>query len=268
MKQQLTQDRKFVIHDFDGVHLEEALFNAIYGNIYRFYARAKIKAADILLPDHGMNYDQILIVGRQNYLETGDGFAFFRHIAESRGMDTQQVYEKAHKLCHALAYAQAMESHEDNIIPCPETINGFERMKGLVSHALLTMSCVETWAKPLMERKRILGYFEEHALIGARECNFENKASSTYPLAVALQRLKARPEESIFCEDNLANMRMAKALDQRILTVYVSQTATKNDIPDFVDIHVVNITQFLGMLADKHEPRPIYVPPQYSLAMR
>lgn len=258
MKQQLTANRTHFIHDFDGVHLAINFFQHTDTDPHRFYGLAKIAAANEIMPDGWVADANFLQTCKENYLNTGDGLAIFRDLAKAHKLDEHALYSDAHRLYHRISFDMAVKGHGHGIVPCEKSIDAFEQLKGHVQHGLLTMSCLDNWARPLLTTLKLVGYFNPSAMMGAGDVGFKNKANSTYPLAFALQRMNAQPENAVFIEDSLKNLATAKTLDEGILTVFVSETAIPDSIPPFVDIHVRKVADFLEMARDVIVAKPLH----------
>jgi hypothetical protein len=68
--------------------------------------------------------------------------------------------------------------------------------------------------------------------------------------------MKAKPEESAFIEDSLSNLKKAKELDPRILTVHICHK-DKSPVPDYVDVQVGTLDVFLKQVEALYAgPRP------------
>jgi hypothetical protein len=237
----LDENRTNWIDDFDGVHYLTHIFNDVYGSIYKFYGLAKLKAFRLLLPELKWSDEEVIYRGKESYLQHKDGIKIYVDFAKASGMidDDAGFYRRFHREYHKAAFQNAMATHATSFAPCADTNRAYESLRPYIKRGLLTMSCVQTWAGPLMTEMETIGFYEPDALLGAKETNDHNKKDSTYPLERAMEKLGARPETTVFQEETVENLYRAKQLDKRILTVLVDPSATKDTpLPECVDIRV------------------------------
>lgn len=232
MKQGLSRNRRFFIHDYDGVHYDYAAF----GDVYAFLAGVKVEAVALLLPD--LDPTDVRFMGTESYKKYGDGLKMYVDIAASRGFDAKEFRAELHALYHRIGHQRTLEQHSAIFDPCNDTNRAFDSLRPYTRHGILTLGCVENWTRPLLSRQNRLQYFEPQALIGFTETGFVSKTDSIRPLQMVMELLGARPEESVFLEDSLPNLKKAKELDEEICTVYVCHGTPLETLPDFVDIQV------------------------------
>lgn len=232
MKQGLNRNRRFFIHDYDGVHYDYAAF----GDVYAFLAGIKVEAVGLLLPD--LDPADVHRMGTESYKKYGDGLKMYVDIADSRGFDRKEFRTELHVLYNRICHQRTLEQYPAVFDPCRDTNSAFDLLRPHAKHGVLTLGCVDNWTKPLLTRQNRLQYFEPHALIGFAETGFVNKADSTEPLRMVMDLLGAKPQETVFFEDSLPNLKRAKELDERICNVYICHGTPLENLPDFVDIQV------------------------------
>jgi len=260
MKQVLDSNRRVFIHDYDGVHYDYAAFH----DIYDFLGDVKVEAIRNFFPD--LDPIEAKARGKESYLVHKDGLKAFVDMAVKDGWNEREFRAQLHILYHQIGYKRVMEQYVGVFAPCEETHLAFQSLQGHVRHGILTLSCVDNWAAPLLKKQNLFHFFEPDALIGFADFDFQNKADSTRPLELALERLKARAEESVFIEDTLSNLERAKQLNKRLLTAYVSHGKPLADLPDFVDVQV---PKPLRLLQDAALARTMGLPrPTFSLEMQ
>lgn len=255
MKNILTPERRVFIHDYDGVHYPYSAFKTDrFEDVYSFLAIAKVAIAKVHLPD--LSPEMAFDMGRRSYRETGDGLGLYlRHLSEVMGVDTAQVRPQLHRDLHIEAYKLIAGNFDHLFAPDANVNTAFERLRGHVNHGLLTQGCVDGWARPLLTLQQRIDYFTQSCLIGFAETNFVTKADSIEPLRLAITSMGAHPEEVVFLEDTLANLKKAKELDPRILTVHIRDTDPHTDY-DFVDLSFPTFSAFM------EEAVKVYYTPQ------
>ena len=137
-----------------------------------------------------------------------------------------------------------------------------DSLRGHVEHGILTQSCLANWAQPGLVRQRRLDYFG--VFVGFAEGGFVTKSRSTRPLETVMKLMNARPEETVFIEDSLCNLKKAKELDDRILTVHICHDQ-QCEIPDYVDIQVAKLPLYLKQHADLYHTPELRALPSTGL---
>jgi FMN phosphatase YigB (HAD superfamily) len=249
-KQELTPQRTHWIHDFDGVHYDTHLFDDVYGNIYQFYGQAKLITFRKMMPGLEWSDEKIIAEGKKSFLKHKDGLKVYVDFALASGMTSNPVeyYEDFHRQFHKHAFDLAFRPNSGIIIqPDPGMLSLMGAIAPVIRHGLVTMSCLQTWAAPFLEKMDMLRFFDSNALIGAKEADFLNKKNSTRPLQIGMEKLGARPEQTVFIEDTIENLVMAKKLDNRILTIWIPNEPFDGPLPESVDIRVPRLKAFLAM---------------------
>lgn len=268
MKQVLDRTRDVFGHDIDNVHTDERLYtHTPYGDVYRFFGAAKIPTARTFVPELTGSDEDILAIGKQSYLTTGDGLKAYVDFAVASGMKEYDLRIKMHQMLHKIAFRNAVEAVPHMFEPCAKTNAAFDALRGHVRHGYLTMGCATYWASPLLEKRERLKYFEPDLRFGFSEVGFINKRNSTRPLEIFLQHAGIGPERLVFPEDTLPNLEKAKELDDRILTVWVDQAQSDLKTPDYVDMRVASITELLEAAVAVHAaPRPKNTSPHLGMS--
>lgn len=259
MRQTLDRSRTFFVHDYDGVHYDYAAF----GDVYTFLAGVKVEAVGTMLPD--LDPVEVARMGKESYFKCGDGLKVFVDIAAARGHDAREFRSELHALYHRIGHERTLEQHAGIFAPCADTNRLFSTLRPHIQHGLLTLSCVDNWARPLLMRQERLHYFEGNALIGYAEAGFVSKADSTRPLKMTMDLLGAKPQETVFLEDSLPNLKKAKELDERICTVHVCYGRPQACLPDYVDIQVERPYVLMTQAAALHSPASLYTAPGPTL---
>ena len=245
MRQILTPARRKVAHDYDGVHYDYAAM----GDVYAFLGQVKLSLAEMLFPDllAELGAAKIIEIGKASYHRTGDGLYDFVEMVHARDPDRnrEELQREVHVLYNQINMRRTLSDFPDVFSECAATNASLSRIGGHLHHGLATQSCLENWAVPGLKRQNRFHHFDPDALIGFAEGGFQTKSMSTEPLRRLLDKMKAQPEEVIFLEDSLENLRMAKTLDARILTVHICHDTPSAVLPDFVDIQVPKLHTFL-----------------------
>lgn len=242
-RQTLTPDRRYCVHDVDGVHHGYEGIDDVFG----FYAHVKYVTLQDDFPD--LSREDIRLIGLKSYQETGDGLIGFVNAAIQYGVIKPEradlFREGLFRGFHKQKFEIVQERGYDLLIPQPRTIQLMKDISAHFTHGILTQGCFPNWVKPVLESRGMLSFFEIHACLDFHDVGYETKKLSTKPLQIALDALGARPEETIFIEDSIDNLVMAKALDPRILCVLISDEPLKPQHEPYVDIQMPSLVTFL-----------------------
>lgn len=250
MKQTITNKRKFILWDLDGVHYPYDAFD----DVTAFCAEIKGDVAPAMLDC--LTREEAMALGKKSYKETGDGLHYFVERAQARGFNVEKFRDELHARYHKIQWDRIRIQYPQLLKPCEETNRHFARLSPFVQNGLLTQSCLKTWAVPFLSAQEKIGFFNQEALSGFRESNWERKKASTEPLRLSLARANAKAEESIFVEDNLDNLCTAKKYSGDILTVYLCYKKPLAVVPDYVDIQTPNIVTFFELAACAYQSQP------------
>ena len=246
MKQVLDAKRRTFIHDYDGVHYDYA----IVPDIYAYLGGIKVFLAETLFPAilAEIGPDELKRIGVHYYHSTGDGLRGFVELAmEKMGVDEKEFQRELHILYNKTNLQRTLQDFPGIFAPCSLINRSLDNLRGHVRHGILTQSCVDNWARPGLKLQNRIGYFEEDAFVGFAEGGYVTKSHSTRPLETILKAMGAKPEESVFIEDSLPNLKKAKELDPRILTVHICH-GNVCAVPDHVDIQVCTLDVFLNQV--------------------
>lgn len=246
MKQVLNASRKVFLHDLDGVHYSYELF----GNVYEFCADVKSEVVPKLLP--GLTKEDAKKIGKESYLQTGDGLHLFIEMARDRGHDVDEFRDRLHADYHKLQLERVRNLVPQVLEPCDRTIDLFKQLSPSVRHGMITQSCRVEWASPILSAKKHIGFFEQDSVFGFREFGWQRKAASTFALSALMKHMDARPEQSVFIEDNLDNLKKAKELSGDLLTVFLCHSKPQNPVPAYVDVQVPTLRDFFDLAASAH----------------
>lgn len=260
MKQVLDHTRQKWGHDYDGVHNRYSHVP----DIYAYLGAIKIAALQIIFPSaiEELGADELQRIGVDFYHRTGDGLRGFVEMAMTNmGVDEHEFQRELHALYNKINFERTLQEYPQLFELCP-TVNGrLDNLRGFVSHGLVTQSCLVNWAVPGLKRQERFDYFLPHALIGFEEGGSVTKSHSTRPLETIMGLMGAKPEEFVFLEDSLGNLKKAKELDERILTIHICENETDDALPDYVDIRVPNLDTFLKQAEAVFAPvSPAFIP--------
>lgn len=195
----------------------------------------------------------------------------FAHLSTRSGLSEQEFKTAISRRYHELIYEQIAEAHSGHFKPVPEKTAALEVLSQHIPCIVLTHSCSQKWANPLLGMMGTKHCFAH--VLGLEETDFGDKGTSVDPLRTALKLVGVKdPRKALFVEDNLGNLDMALNGLPGIQTTLISPNPKPriNGTP----VHVVAncITNFLCVLADEvqrtHAPRnrPSVLLPEFKVA--
>ena len=137
----------------------------------------------------------------------------------------------------------------DMVIPCTETPQLMDQMRDY-HHVILTLA-IRDWAHRVLDHTGLAEFFQPDFILGAEDYNFEDKAHSPRGILTALEKTGANPDEVLFVEDTLPNLKPAKE-KAGVNTAYLHHNRPMNDNQDmsFVDVNVQDTPELLKWFKD------------------
>lgn len=240
--------RTAYLHDYDGVHYRFA----DHPDPAAFFAACAIQTLRETFS--GVSDDDIARIYRFSIQEHGIGHVGFFEIAQQRGISVDEFSGFFSREFHNTVYESMQSNFPQWATKNPQAVRCFRLLKGHVKHGLLTMGDVEVWAEKVLGHKGIIEFFDPNCLLGFEECKRYMKSKSDYPLGLAMEKLEVEPEQTVFVEDSIANLEMAKRAYPDIFTVLVGARHLHSDF-DCVDMQVPNLLSFLQESVAVHAPQ-------------
>lgn len=246
MHTMLDRRRTVFIHDFDGVYYD---YNAV-SNFVDYLCRCGGRAGATLLPT--LDQTAATKIHHDSFFAHGMAHVGFLEIAAAHGFNDREFATAYYRAYHAHIYNGLKDECAAWLKISPTLPKLFAQLEGHVRHGLLTQSSLNEWAKPLLQDYGLLRFFDPRCLLGFEECDQELKPISTKPLALAMQRLDAKPWQTVFIEDSSRNLAKAKELHLDILTVYICGKKPLAELPAHIDIQVDTLERFIQAAVNLH----------------
>lgn len=244
--------RTVFIHDFDGVHYR--FYD--HHDPHAFFVACAVEVVTKKLPS--LTSDNIAEIYMRSIRDHGIGHTGFLGLVKEQDQCANEFTGHFSRAFHAAVYKRMRDEFPQWAHPNPENISHFQALEGKVKHGLLTMGDVDVWAKRFLEDNGTLEFFDKRCLLGFEDCGRRMKSTSPYPLGLAMARLGATPDQTVFIEDSPANLKRAKASYPEVFTVLVGKRYIDIDQHfDFSGINmcVPNLTSFLREIVMLHTPR-------------
>jgi len=111
-------------------------------------------------------------------------------------------------------------------------------------HVILTLATSE-WAHRVLAHTKLAEFFQPELIFGAEHYDFEDKATSPRGILMALDKIGGNPNEIMFVEDTLPNLKPAKE-HAGVFITYLHHDRPMNDNEmDFVDLKVQDTPELL-----------------------
>lgn len=153
-------------------------------------------------------------------------------------------FTHTHGLCSRQMHIGVNNNLSETMISaCLETPELMKAMREY-RHVILTFA-VRDWAKRVLDYTKLAEFFETDHILGAEDYNFEDKAHSARGILTVLELTGANPDEVLFVEDTLPNLKPAKE-EAGVNTAYLHHNRPMNDNEmDFVDLKVQDTPELL-----------------------
>lgn len=242
---QALQSVKAIIWDYDGVHYDYKTFPPL-----KIFDDVRAIAAQRVIP--AMSLDEARRIGNEGYELYGDVVHNYMLWAKANGHDATEIRHQIFKNYHRDLFNRVVHDHPENITRDAEAVEAFRRCARHVQHGLATHSSIDEWARPYLERQDLLQFFNERALIGLDNADYERKTESTTAILRALEPLQVSPRRAAFAEDTLNNLEFAHANMPGLTTIFIHYGKPLEKLPSFVTLQAHDPKSVMQMVARAH----------------
>jgi len=231
-EQKMTQalhNVKAIIWDYDGVHYDYATFPPLH-----IFDDIRSVAAQRVLPS--LTLEEARRIGEEGYKLYGDTVHNYVLWAKANGHDAEEVRHRIFKNYHRDLFNHIVNDYPENITRDAATVAAFRQCAPLVQHGLATHSCIENWARPYLVRQDLLQFFNEKALVGLDDADYDRKDQSTTGIIRSLEPLRVAPHHAAFAEDTLDNLKYAHANLPGLTTIFIHHGRPLETLPPFVTL--------------------------------
>ena len=236
---------KTIVWDFDGVFYD---YTPVF---YQACVDANSAAACDLID--GLTTEEATTLVLQSYTDHHDCFTGLLARATSCGIDSDQFCKDLQTGHHKNKFGLIMERCPELLAPNEELIEGFEMSRELgITHVVATHSCKREWTLPAIQQMGLAHVFSEERVLDYADFGFENKGVSARAVAQAMSIGNSQPHETMFIEDGLSNLHVAKA---DFPTMAAAFKTNKPLVPEGIDVIINSPLAVLHMLLDPRLPR-------------
>ncbi len=228
-----------IVWDLDGVHYSYAPLPSLYDQC----AQMAVDAARHFLPH--IPLQDAFEKATRGFKIHGSSCMGFEDDAAAAGLDVvafrQGVFERFQKnLFHYISthHPQAWSAN-------PAAVAAFDETAAHLRHGIATHSCGRNWARPLLDRLGLRPYFNDRAIIGMSDVDFESKARSARAIIMSLDALDLHPGRAVFVEDTMHHLQRARELHPDMRTVYIHHGKPLDTLPDYVDAQFYDNTSLV-----------------------
>lgn len=221
---------EFGCWDVDGVTYD---FDA-YEGFHDICNDACAAVGHLVLPE--LDLEESRDLGIRSYKEHGNCVGAFVEWAAQNGRDPIALRDRVFENYHRELLTRVFEAHPHFCAPDPETVAVFSRCADFMSHGTATHASVEHWAKPVARTLRLIPYFNEAAMIGLKEANFDLKSDVDTAVRMSIKAASADPHRTLFAEDSLKNLARQKELIAGLTTLFIHHgRPLEGRLPAYVD---------------------------------
>lgn len=214
---------------------------------------AKARAVCDLFPD--MDYDEARRLSRESFEKYHDAFSAYIPFAEQHGETEQSFRQKIHYAFHEAFLPLIKEKRPDFFHHTHPNVPYFETLQSRLTFALLTHSCADRWAKPVLSEMNIRHVFQDEHILGYEQFNFKSKGAFPDAIALALERTNTAPEHALWGEDSVRALVVAKKHYPAITTVlrlYGPLSSINEEFLPYIDVVIGKPFDLLDHLVQIH----------------
>ncbi|MHC1697440.1 MAG: HAD family hydrolase [Geobacteraceae bacterium] len=178
-----------------------------------------------------------------------DCYGAFIPVIMHYGLDFEETRLRLFKKHYAMLYELLTKHCPDIFGDTTDLVDAFRGISGFVKHGILSQCCMESFGIPVLDKLRILPFFEPKVILGLDQVGFVKKTESTKPLRIALELMDADPEHTYFIEDTLSNLERASKI-KGLRSIYINHGKSLDKLPPFVSNQFREPTDFLHSLKD------------------
>jgi putative hydrolase of the HAD superfamily len=130
-------------------------------------------------------------------------------------------------------------------VPCVDLPLAFAALPD-VNHVLMTHASRD-WALRMLDHMSLAEFFEDQAILGLEDVNFEHKHDSDRVTKTSLEILGTDPSQTAFAEDRDYNLTIPHQMG--LVTVLMDHPSQPRDLPPHVDYRFDRAADFLQELS-------------------
>lgn len=230
----MLSEIKTVICDFDGVFYSYDDPAFLGKSFYDMCDNANALAVMKHLPD--IPYEKALRISEKSYNEFSDSVSAFIPMLKEMEIDVDKFRNGVFTDYHKILMAELKENHPKFLEKDFNQVAAYERLVGAVDFGILTHACKREWVEPYLQSKGLKKFFNDKDIIDLSDSNFIGKGKSIKPLEKIMSAMNADPATTLFIEDNLVNIKIAKLEWPEIITAEIStkKDAVKSNFSDIL----------------------------------
>ena len=193
--------------DFDDVWYHETDLPG--DEMYNLCDNAAAIAACELLPS--LAYDHSLELAKQSYKIYRDGIsAHVAYMVEQCGYDQEEARDLMFEHYHRHKFKAMDRDYSYIFDPCEDRIAQLEYLSQHVALGMVTHSSRDEWVSPFLERNGTKAFVRDDHIVDYKDYGYISKAEGADGITLLMQRMGVQPYETIFVDDHLPNLLVAK----------------------------------------------------------
>ena len=241
---------KAEISDFDGVFYPLTYIpNKGFSDLCDL---SKVEALKSILPD----VDEGLVkeLAAMSYKKYGDGTAIFIPLAEEHGICQKAFRQAAHERFHDRLFINTMDMYP-NLVSGSDSLSAkFAEVGKVVTQAILSHANINNWALRVLRFRGDEGVIKRENMWGLDDWGFILKSKSAKPFGMMLNHLSVNPEETMFVEDNLTNIKVVKEAYPNVTCAFVQNSdypTPQAEVDKFAYITVYNQEELKDIMREE-----------------
>lgn len=204
-----------------------------------------------------IDYNHAKKMARASYQQYGASIIAFSLWAEERGLDKEGITNKIFHMYHEKMHDRLLDAAPHAFLPNPKIKAAFERCNGKVVNGIASHGSIHNYALPILKRKELSQYFQNHAMFGLNDGGYNRKNENTFLIEKCFNALNVSITEGGFVEDNLSNLETSKETHPKLTTIYIHHGKPLQNKPLHVDFQFHDVGELKNAIHTAKMESPI-----------
>lgn len=248
-----------VIWDFDGVWYDyDAIPNS---GFYDLCDYAAASAGCKLVP--WLNHQDSLDAARESYKKYHDGISAHIPYLMQTGLSESAAKKIMFREYHSTLFNDFKATCPELLDVCHDTVAALRKLPTHIHQGILTHASAGHWVIPFLKASQNGQFFPLENIVDYEDFDFKPKGFGPEGISLAFNKMGVHPSHTIFVEDSVKNLQVAKQAYPSLTTVLKSNAP--DSLQDGVDFVIRNPLDLYQKLSVANELSPKNAPIAPSL---
>ncbi len=229
------------VSDFDNVFYDAKLFEDY--NAFCVAALADAALSIPVLKKAGLTRDAAIHLADNGYQRYRDTFTSFCLWGAQHGISREDIVVPIYHAYNTRVKAAFLQHYPQLVKNRLDLKEAFNITHGIIPQGIASHSCRENLLFPLVEQMGIRDFFQESAICGLEQSEFQLKHLSPALVESSFEAMGVDPNDGTFQEDTDANLRVIKEHHPGCLTVHIHHGRPLETKPSYVDFQFYDLLE-------------------------